>query len=597
MSYGWADGEAKAVVPWLAAAEPRFPLLLSTLFSCVSPLARGRTPDCRLSRMADERVQLRKGVGHHARQEEASQGDQTPKEGRRTDAGAPDSTADRRGQEDRLRRLSPSWWERDPARLEAELEPLRRAGFRVTQVFGRTNELWLLVRRGTESYALTYPYGFPAMPVVASDLGASFSRYPAQAARIAPSGAGLLALVELCHAPRSHMDFPALTFGVILTDGWDFADGDDGTLLARTSGRGSAIVPSGVTGTAAGAEVARAAKALSAFDQQLSGFWVRGEAADWNLGPDAVAAALEKLIVERHGAADTDLAARPVLALVSPPLLLTPTRQQWLFFRRTADGEPAFGQVEWVNESSFSVRAPYADALANKRVAIVGCGSLGWPIAIGLARAGVRHFSLFDLDRLRAGNLARLGAQLGQVGEHKVEALADALRQVASGVTVETNVTYVGHLVGARALAGAKPTLIVDTAADEATPNEVNAAALSLRVPALYAWMTRGVRSARLFRVVPGRTACYACVANARPRSLVEEARSLAYEFIWIGANWNIDPIAAAAVRMAVLTLAGDPVDETTNPDHVVLRVGGPVPLPETLRFERDPSCQWCGGP
>ena len=537
----------------------------------------------------------RKGVAHHARQEEAGQGDQTPKEGRRTDAGALDSAADRRGQEDRLRRLSPNWWERDPARLEAELEPLRRAGFRVTQVFERTKELWLLVQRGTESYALTYPHSFPEVPVVASDVGAPFSRYPAQTSRLASSGAGLLALTELRHGPRSHMDYQVPTFGVILTNAWDFADGDGGTLLARASGRGSAIVPSGVTGTAAGAEVARAAKALSAFDQQLSGFWVRGEAADWNLGPAAVAATIEKLIVARHGATDTDLAARPVLALVSPPIPLRPTYQQWLFLRRTADGEPAFGQVEWVNEGSFSVRAPYAEALALQRVAIVGCGSLGWPIAIGLARAGVRNFALFDLDRLQAGNLARLGAQLGQVGERKVEALADALRQVATRITVETHVTYVGDLVGARALVQAKPTLIVDTAADEATPNEVNAAALSLGVPALYAWMTRGVRSARIFRVVPGRTPCYACVANAHPRSLVEETRSLAYEFVWIGANFNIDPIAAAAVRMAVLTLANDPVDENTNPDHVVLRVGGPVPLPETPRFERDPRCQWCG--
>ena len=539
-------------------------------------------------------TRIRKGVGHHARQEKASQGDQTPREGRRTDAGDPDSAADRRGQEDRLRRLSPNWWERDPARLEAEIEPLRRAGFLVRQMFGPTKELWLVVQRDPEFYALIYPHGFPAMPVAASDLVGPYSRYPAQVGRVASSGAGLLALTELCHAPRSHMDFPVPTFGVILTDGWDFADGDGGTLLAMASGRGSAIVPSGVTGTAAGEEIAKAAKALSAFDQPLSGFWVRGEAADWNAGPVAVAANIEKLIVARHGVADADLAARPVLALVSPPLPLTPTRPQWLFLRRTADGEPAFGQLERVNELSFSVRAPYAHALASQRVAIVGCGSLGWPIAIGLARAGVRHFSLFDLDRLRAGNLARLGAQLGQVGERKVEALADALGQVAARITVETHVTYVGDLVGARALVQAKPTLIVDTAADEATPNEVNAAALSLGVPALYAWMTRAVRSARIFRVVPGQTPCYACVANARPRSLVEETRSEAHEFIWIGANFNIDGIAAASVRMAVRTLAGDPVDDT-NPDHLVLRVGGPVPLPETLRFERDPSCQWCG--
>ncbi len=474
------------------------------------------------------------------------------------------------------------------------MEPLRRAGYLVTQTPGPTQELWLVVRRDSECYVLSYPHGFPARGVLATEMGAESSRHLAGRWRAAASGAGLLALTELRHAQRRRTDYLQVTFGVILAGDWRFSDGDGGSLVAMGSGRGSAIVPTLITGTEAAADIASASGALSAFDQRLSGFWVRGDAPDWHDGPGAVAAYIEGLVRSRHDLTDADLGARPLLGLVSAGSSVDPTWQEWLFLRRTATGEPAFGDVEHVFEDSFSVRAPYAEQLADQRVAIVGCGSLGWPIAIGLARAGVRHFSLFDADRLRAGNLARLGAQLGQVRELKVEALADALRQVASGVTVETRATFIGDFIGARALVQARPTLIVDSAADEATPNEVNAAALSLGVPALYAWMTRGVRSARIFRVVPGKTPCYACVANARPRSLVEETRSDAHEFIWIGANFNIDPIGAAGVRMAVRTLAQDPVDET-NPDHLVLRVGGPVPLPETLRFERDPNCQWCG--
>ena len=99
----------------------------------------------------------------------------------------------------------------------------------------------------------------------------------------------------------------------------------------------------------------------------------------------------------------------------------------------------------------------------------------------------------------------------------------------------------------------------------------------------------RWVNSLRRVEAAPDRVS----TRNARPRSLVDEPRSDALEFIWIGANFNIDPIAAATVRMAVRTLAGDRTDET-NPDHLILRVGGPVPVAEILTFERDPHCRWC---
>jgi molybdopterin/thiamine biosynthesis adenylyltransferase len=510
-----------------------------------------------------------------------------------------DAAGDRRGQEDRLADLQPLWWERDPDLLAQEVRALEVAGFRIHHrniTFERAG-LQLYLDRDGEQFTVTYRCGFPLVgTLVSRGWSAPTPDAPVVGSGFVRMGAAVVALTELIHGHAAKEDFSLVRFGALLLDPWLATEHvKSGALVASVSGRGDAVLVSGIRRTAkADALFAAALLLRPAFDQPISGWWVQGNPPDWHQGPEAVATAIERAVVRRHKLRPDALTRTPapILGLTWPAddsLLGV----HWQFIRRI-EGRLTFGTNHLVLPDTFRVRAPYAVQLADHRVAIVGCGSLGWPIAIGLARAGVRRFALFDADRLVPGNLARLGAQLAQVGEHKVHALRSALLQVAGGMDVSVHPSFLGVQLESRGLAAVQPTLIIDAAADESTPNQVNAAALVLEVPALYAWMTRGVRNARIFRVVPGRTPCYACVAWAKPRSLVLEERSQAHEFTWIGANFNIDPIAAAAVRMAVRTLCADPVD-ATNPDHIVLRVGGPVPVAEALDFRRDPRCRWCG--
>ena len=511
-----------------------------------------------------------------------------------------DSAADRRRQEDRLAQLVPDWWKRDPGLVRAEIRHLAAAGFRLRRrevtTFG---DLRLLLEHHGARYFAHYPAGFPSAGVLAGhDWELAREHQTLALSSNAGSGAAVVALTDLLHRRRTEVDYPVVRFGVLLAGPWHkIHDGKGGQLHAYTAGRGTAVLPwisSGTAGDDALAIASAASELMSPFAQPVPGWWARGEAPDWQDGPEGIGDAIESMIRRQQHLTRTELRSpsRPLFGLVWPLWAGGPSH--WLFVRRSTKAGWTFGRNEPVTAASFQVRAPYAEQLAGRRVTIVGCGSLGWPIAIGLARAGIRHFTLIDGDRLGAGNLARLGAGLGQTGDRKIEALREELQQVASGMEVITTPGLVGITVGARTIVADKPDLIIDAAADEATPPQTNAAAIALDVPAIYAWMTRGVRNARIFRMVPGRTPCYACVANAHPRSLVEERRSDALEFIWIGANFNIDPIAAAVVRMAVRTLARDPVDQA-NPDHVILRVGGPVPVAETLIFKRNPRCRWCG--
>lgn len=69
-------------------------------------------------------------------------------------------------------------------------------------------------------------------------------------------------------------------------------------------------------------------------------------------------------------------------------------------------------------------------ALAKRKIAVVGCGSLGSKVATMLARSGVRQFVLVDDDILFPENLGRNDLDWRDITLHKVDGLADKLQFV-----------------------------------------------------------------------------------------------------------------------------------------------------------------------
>lgn len=77
------------------------------------------------------------------------------------------------------------------------------------------------------------------------------------------------------------------------------------------------------------------------------------------------------------------------------------------------------------------------DTVIGKRVAIVGCGSMGSKVAASLVRCGVSNFLLFDDDVLKPGNLVRNELDWFAVGAHKVDGVVNRLRAINPKVDVE----------------------------------------------------------------------------------------------------------------------------------------------------------------
>ena len=91
------------------------------------------------------------------------------------------------------------------------------------------------------------------------------------------------------------------------------------------------------------------------------------------------------------------------------------------------------------------VRLPPSNAaLAHKKIAILGCGSLGSKVATSLARSGARKFILIDDDVLKFENLVRNDLDGTFVGAHKADVLSERLKRVAPAIDVKVHLFMIG---------------------------------------------------------------------------------------------------------------------------------------------------------
>lgn len=77
--------------------------------------------------------------------------------------------------------------------------------------------------------------------------------------------------------------------------------------------------------------------------------------------------------------------------------------------------------------------------LKDKKVGIVGVGSLGSKVANSLARTGVESFLLIDEDVFLSGNIQRHTLDWRSVGAHKIDAIQEQLKLISSSIEVNTS--------------------------------------------------------------------------------------------------------------------------------------------------------------
>lgn len=188
--------------------------------------------------------------------------------------------------------------------------------------------------------------------------------------------------------------------------------------------------------------------------------------------------------------------------------------------------------------------------LSNARVVVVGCGATGSVLSSLLARAGVGTIRIVDRDYVEPSNLQRQSLFDENDALDSVPKAIAAARQIArfnSAIVVEP---HVADLVpqNAEALLSAVD-LILDGTDNFETRYLVNDCAVKNSLPWIYAAAVGSY--AVTMNVLPGETACLACIFPASPRGTVETCETAGI------LNSAVNLVASLAATEAIKFLIG----------------------------------------
>ncbi len=188
--------------------------------------------------------------------------------------------------------------------------------------------------------------------------------------------------------------------------------------------------------------------------------------------------------------------------------------------------------------------------LAEARVVIVGCGATGSAIASLLARSGVGTLRILDRDYVEPSNLQRQTLFDESDARESLPKAIAAARQIArfnSQIVVESHVADLIPSNVDSLLGGAN--LILDGTDNFETRYLINDYAVKNLVPWIYSAAVGSYCVA--MNILPGQTACLACMFPASPRGTVETCETAGI------LNSAVNLVASIAASEATKFLVG----------------------------------------
>lgn len=208
--------------------------------------------------------------------------------------------------------------------------------------------------------------------------------------------------------------------------------------------------------------------------------------------------------------------------------------------------------------------------LEDRKVAIVGLGSGGSPVAIELAKAGVGKFVLVDYDRIELHNIVRHICGMSDLGRLKTNAMRDRILDKNPFAEVEMHNTNINNLDDARRILKGCDIIIAATDNIRSRLN-INTMSIELGIPTLYGKCAVRAAGGEVLRVRPKDGPCFSCIyADASMEAVQEEMSSFRQAreanppyvgddevkaTIQVGLSSDIIPVANMLVKLALVEL------------------------------------------
>lgn len=295
----------------------------------------------------------------------------------------------------------------------------------------------------------------------------------------------------------------------------------------------------------------------------------------------------------------------------------------WLFLIRRRQGGAKQGREkltiargERLSRFDLLQRVPAVAPLASRKVAVVGLGAVGAPIALELARCGVGELRLLDGDSVEAGNSVRWPLGLTAVGYNKASVVHGMIHQNWPYTDVVGLTLRIGSVAAPgdheqprrsselddlhELLDGVD--LIVDATAEPALGHLLSVVAPT--TPQIVVWATEGAAGGAVVRLRPRAGACWMCLQHAIDNRLIDPPADVTATVqprgcstrTFTGASFDLQTIATQAARAAVAHLL-DEMSEADDAQVCSLVIDGrrlPAPQWTVQPLSRHLACAVC---
>lgn len=151
--------------------------------------------------------------------------------------------------------------------------------------------------------------------------------------------------------------------------------------------------------------------------------------------------------------------------------------------------------------------------LHQKKVSIIGLGAIGSEVAKSLAKNGVGHFNLFDMDTFEIGNSIRHAADLYYIGERKVDVVKQLILRSNPNITANAYHVDILNDIGLLENALSNSDLCIVLTAEDSVEYLINDFYVkNYDIPFVFARASIGAFSGSI-QVVDSESACLRCLS------------------------------------------------------------------------------------
>jgi len=207
------------------------------------------------------------------------------------------------------------------------------------------------------------------------------------------------------------------------------------------------------------------------------------------------------------------------------------------------------------------------DVISDKKVVIVGLGSVGSPVALGLAKSGVMNSVLIDYDRLEVGNVLRHEAGLSEVGRLKTDVVKDMILNKNPFAKVQV----LNEKVSWESIEHLRPIvkdcdIVIAVPDNREAKSVLNRLCLDENIPLIIAGAFGRAYGGQILHVTPCQSPCFTCFIDSLPDvardnevSSIEQTEGIVYADrevpIEPGLANDIAPINQMVVKEAIQIL------------------------------------------